>query len=93
MSVDSQNQSELGGGAGEIPGDPTNAANRVTRTSQVEQDSGSEHESEPEPQDEANSELEPWADWIKRVTHSAEESLEKLKIKTWVEQARRRKWR
>ena len=38
-------------------------------------------------------ELEPWVDWIKRVTHSAESSLEKLRIKTWVEQARRRKWK
>ena len=38
-------------------------------------------------------ELEPWVDWIKRVTHNAESSLEKLRIKTWVEQARRRKWK
>ena len=61
--------------------------------SHAEQDSGSEHEPEPQTQEGANEEVEPWADWIKRVTHSAEESLEKLKIKTWVEQARRRKWR
>ena len=66
---------------------------RITRTSQTEQDSGSEHEAEPNTQEEANDELEPWAEWIRRVTHSAEESLEKLRIKTWVEQARRRKWR
>ena len=58
------------------------------------EDSGSEHEvSEPHVHEDRHDELEPWVDWIKRVTHSVENSLEKLKIKTWVEQARRRKWR
>ena len=65
---------------------------RITRASHTEQDSQSEHESEPNTE-EVQDELEPWTDWIQRVTRSAEESLEKLKIKTWVEQARRRKWR
>ena len=65
---------------------------RITHASQSEQDSGSEHELESNT-GEVQEELEPWTDWIQRVTHNAEESLEKLKIKTWVEQARRRKWR
>ena len=38
-------------------------------------------------------ELESWVDWIRRVTHDAEATLKQLKIKTWVEQARTRKWR
>ena len=37
--------------------------------------------------------MEPWVDWIRRVTHNVESSLQKLKIRTWVEQARKRKWR
>jgi len=38
-------------------------------------------------------ELEPFIDWIRRVTHEAESRLEALNIKTWVESARARKWR
>ena len=38
-------------------------------------------------------ELEPFVDWVRRVTHEAESRLEQLKIKTWVESARTRKWR
>lgn len=38
-------------------------------------------------------EIEPFIDWIRRVTHEAESRLEGLKIKTWVETARVRKWR
>ena len=38
-------------------------------------------------------ELEPWLDWVKRVTHNVENSLQRLGIKTWVEQARKRKWK
>ena len=37
--------------------------------------------------------LEPWLDWIRRVTHTAETNLQKLKVRTWIEQARKRKWR
>ena len=66
---------------------------RVTHANRAEQDSGSEHEPELDTQEDVYEELEPWTDWIKRVTQSAEESLERLKIRTWVEQARRRKWR
>ena len=38
-------------------------------------------------------ELEPFIDWIRRVTHEAESRLQALNIKTWVESARARKWR
>ena len=37
--------------------------------------------------------LETWVDWIRRVTHSVENSLKKLKIRPWIEQARKRKWK
>ena len=38
-------------------------------------------------------EIEPFVDWIRRVTHEAESRLKRLEIKTWVESARARKWR
>ena len=37
--------------------------------------------------------LEPWVEWIRRVTHNVENNLKRLNIKTWVEQGRKRKWR
>ena len=37
-------------------------------------------------------ELEPFVDWIKRVTHSAEERLRNLNMRGWVEAARLKKW-
>ena len=37
--------------------------------------------------------IEPWVDWIRRVTHTVEASMQRLKIKSWVEQARMRKWK
>ena len=43
--------------------------------------------------DEPEDVLEPWIDWIRRVTHNAEQNLQRLKICTWIEQARKRKWR
>ena len=72
---------------------PTRGRRRITHASQAEQDSGSEQEPEVDVQEEVREELETWTDWIKRVTQSAEENLERLRIRTWVEQARRRKWR
>ena len=44
-------------------------------------------------QDDEGEMVEPWVDWIRRVTHNVESSLQRLKIRTWVEQARKRKWR
>jgi len=37
-------------------------------------------------------ELEPWADWIRRTTHQAEDCLAALKVEMWVVKARRMKW-
>ena len=53
-----------------------------------EDSDGSEHV-----QDDDGYELEPWVDWIRRVTHDVENSLQKLKIRTWIEQAKKRKWK
>ena len=43
--------------------------------------------------DDAGDQVEPWIDWIRRVTHSAEASLRRLYIKNWVEQVRTKKWK
>ena len=37
--------------------------------------------------------LEPWADWVRRVTHQIENQMKRLQIKSWVCQARARKWK
>ena len=62
-------------------------------TAESEEAGAEEGEEDPGGEENDKDDLEPWLDWIKRVTHSAESSLETLKIKTWVEQARRRKWK
>jgi hypothetical protein len=62
-------------------------------TAESEEAGAEEGEEDPGREENDKDDLEPWVDWIKRVTHSAESSLETLKIKTWVEQARRRKWK
>jgi endonuclease/exonuclease/phosphatase family metal-dependent hydrolase len=48
-----------------------------------------EEETLEDPQDE----LEPFVDWIRRVTHSAEERIKNLNMRSWVEEARFRKWK
>ena len=45
------------------------------------------------PEEDSRDEVEPWVEWIQRVTHSVENNLKRLNIRTWVEQARKRKWR
>ena len=45
------------------------------------------------PEQDSRDMLEPWIEWIKRVTHNVESSLKQFKIRTWVEQARKRKWK
>ena len=52
-----------------------------------------EEEVEDPPEEDSRDELEPWVEWIKRVTHNVESSLKRLKIKTWVEKTKKRKWR
>ena len=61
-----------------------------TNDNQKSEDSGDDFE---EAADDPEDVLEPWIDWIRRVTHNAEENLQRLKIRTWIEQARKRKWR
>ena len=64
-------------------------------TSGEDDDSNAVEEEIPETGDATNQEeeLEPFVDWLRRVTHEAESRLERLQIKTWVESARTRKWR
>ena len=50
-------------------------------------------EADDQPDDDSRDDLEPWVEWIKRVTNNVEENLKRLKIRTWVEQARKRKWK
>ena len=40
----------------------------------------------------ANTELEPWVDWVRRVTHEAEERLKTLAIKDWITTYLKYKW-
>jgi hypothetical protein len=40
-----------------------------------------------------DTELEPWADWIKRSTHEVEERMKRLKLDDWVSIQRQRKWK
>ena len=48
---------------------------------------------EDEPSVEPVDELEPWVDWIKRVTYHMEGRLQNLKMRSWTEEARLRKWK
>ena len=52
-----------------------------------------ETEDDNPPEDDSRDHLEPWVEWIKRVTNNVEESLKRLNIRTWVEQAKKRKWK
>ena len=56
-------------------------------------DHASEQSAEDLPSTQVEDELEPWVDWIRRVTHNVENSLQRLRIRTWIKQARQRKWR
>ena len=69
---------------------------RIERTHEVANEDQSPDESDDDEevaQDHEENALEPWVDWIRRVTHNVEDTLERLKIRTWNEQARKRKWR
>ena len=69
---------------------------RIERTHEAANEDQSPDESDDDAevvQDHEENALEPWVDWIKRVTHNVEDTLERLKIRTWNEQARKRKWR
>ena len=72
---------------------------------QVEKDSASsvtssnggtqidEDEDADEKEEEGKCDKESWVDWVRRVTHNAEEHLRKAKISDWITEQRRRKWR
>ena len=67
---------------------------RVTeQTTDQETAESEEAEAVDPPEEDSRDELEPWVDWIRRVTHNVENTLKKMKIRTWVEQARKRKWK
>eukprot|EP00973_Karenia_brevis_P034010 4692848-Karenia_brevis.AAC.1 len=40
-----------------------------------------------------NQELEPWIDWVRRTTRAVESHLHRLNLTSWVEGARKYKWR
>ena len=62
--------------------------------SDVQSNKGQDEEQQANESDEdVEDHLEPWVEWIRRVTHSVEASLRRLDIKSWVEQARMKKWR
>ena len=42
---------------------------------------------------EAETQLEPWSEWVQRATHEAECRMRNLNIEDWVSVQRRRKWR
>ena len=77
----------LGQGRRRIQG-PTERANADEAA-----DSEEEEASDDPAEEDSRDVLEPWVEWIQRVTHSVENNLKRLKIRTWVEQARKRKWR
>jgi hypothetical protein len=47
----------------------------------------------PQHEDDDNTNLEPWIDWIRRCTHEIEERMNKLNLDDWVTTQRRRKWK
>ena len=46
-----------------------------------------------EQEDDNHEDLEPWHEWMKRVTQQAENLLQKFNIKSWISAIRTRKWR
>eukprot|EP00973_Karenia_brevis_P063206 8788013-Karenia_brevis.AAC.1 len=49
-----------------------------------------------EPEDATDSEqntLEPWPEWMKRVTHMAEDAMDKCGVEDWVTAQKRKKWK
>jgi len=79
---------------------PTNSATAATENNE-NSESDNDIQSNPDPEDTTQHEhdndeddnLEPWVDWIKRVTQHAEQQLGKLNINTWIHTIRTRKWR
>ena len=75
---------------------------RVVHTNAVEPDSSGEDvqsnasntiKPEDEPPEDPRDDLEPWVEWIRRVTHHMEERVRQLGMRSWIEEARLRKWK
>jgi hypothetical protein len=67
---------------------------RTTGNTSAQENGDSEEDGDHEtPEEDDGDLLEPWVEWIRRVTHNVENNLKRLNIKTWMEQARKRKWR
>ena len=75
---------------------------RLVQTGTVDPDSSGEDvqsnvsntvHPEDEPPEDPRDNLEPWVDWIKRVTHDVEERIKQLGMRNWTEEARLRKWK
>ena len=65
----------------------------TTESADAQEGAGSEEDEDNETPEDNRDTLEPWVEWIRRVTHSVENNLKRLNIKTWAEQGRKRKWR
>ena len=70
-----------------------NTAESESSGEDVQSNASNTVKQEDEPPVEPVDELEPWVDWIKRVTCYMEERLQNLKMRSWTEEARLRKWK
>ena len=70
----------------------TDANGSVPSGSDVDSNPGETFEAQPE-QIGSEEVLEPWVDWIRRVTHRVEEQARKLNIQNWTTRARAAKWK
>ena len=51
------------------------------------------HPDSPTEDNDDDDQPENWVEWIERATHTAENQMAKLKLESWIEKARRIKWR
>eukprot|EP00973_Karenia_brevis_P025244 3482036-Karenia_brevis.AAC.1 len=66
---------------------------RTVNTHQDDSQDSDEENSEPEDDQEQDVMLEPWEEWVRRVTHFAEEQLRHCSMEDWIVCQRRRKWK
>ncbi len=83
--------------ASALPSELESAEQDEASDNDVASNPDNEELGDPPPDAEANeeieSELEPWSDWIQRVTHKIEDQARSLNILTWVVKARALKWK
>ena len=70
-----------------------NAAEPESSGEDVQSNASNTVKPEADPPEDPRDELEPWVDWIKRVTHDVEERLKQPGMRSWTEEARLRKWK